>query len=453
MSVRSLTVSALFIGLSVNAAADQLDGIKEFADGNPAIASEVNTNNMVLSDKAQELESRVLLLENTSDRLVRINPDSAGRLSPEAIASQATGTEGQLVELYGGKLILEDIDCNADPYAMNKLYVENSRFSYIHFAIKGNCYGDIARTTLGETAPEGTFPYLQEHSQTISIGPVWDDSDQPLPAKIIPNADSGQVGLYASFGGALYINSVDVELGMGERILYSRGATGTLGNLTITLPAGSTGGGVHVQHAASPYIAWVNIVGDPANPALRGISAMNNGVIYQFGDINISGVKYGMQITSGASVFTWGFVTNISSTKESLWIDSAKVKQGVYNDMNTIMNVDGDIWIREQGELKAGAVQLSDTTLIRIDSGFVSMMPLNSAGDSLSSIDLNDVVTCNGLSNASFGRYQTVLNDDGESVLDDNGNEVQEYVKIANEKCFDTFQWSQFVNQALNPSP
>lgn len=445
MSVRSLTVSALFVGLSLNAVADQLDGIKEFADGNPAIASEVNTNNMVLSDKAQELESRVLLLENTSDRLVRINPDSAGRLSPEAIASQATGTEGQLVELYGGKLILEDIDCNADPYAMNKLYVENSRFSYIHFAIKGNCYGDIARTTLGEVAPPEAQPYLQEHSQTISIGPVEDPENpgQALPAKIIPNVDSGLVGLYASFGGALYINSVDVELGMGEQILYSRGATGSLRNLTITLPAGSTGGGVHVQHAASPYIAALNIVGDTSEPADFGLSVMNNGVVYQFGPINISGVKQGLYATSGASIFTWGAVMNIESINESMWIESAKVKQGRYNDMTTIMNLDGDIWIREQGELKAGAVKLSDSTKIRVDSGFLNMLPLNSAGDPLSSEELNEVVTCNGLSNASFGFYP--FNEDGSQSFD--------YVQIPNQKCFDTFQWSQFVNQALNPSP
>jgi hypothetical protein len=450
MSVRVLTLLVFLIGLSVNAAADQLSGIKEFADGDPAVAAEVNTNNMVLSDKAQELESRVLLLENTSDRLVRINPDSAGRLSPEAIANQATGTEGKLVELYGGKLILEDIDCNADPYAMNKLYVENSRFSYIHFAIKGNCYGDIARTTLGEPAPEGTFPYLQEHSQTISIGAVWGENDQPLPAKIIPNADSGLVGLYASFGGALYINNVDIELGTrpngrGEQILYSRGATGTLQNLTITLPAGSTGGGVHVQHAASPYIAWVDIVGDPSDPADYGLSVMNNGVVYQYGTINISGVKFGLYATSGASIFTYGEVMNIESTQESIWIESAKVKQGRYNDMTTIMNLDGDIWIREQGELKAGAVKLSDSTKIRIDSGFVNMLPLNSAGDPLSSEELNEVVTCNGLSNASFGYYNYVDNGDG--------TQSSNYVQIPNQKCFDTFQWSQFVNQALNPSP
>ena len=452
MTIRFLLASVLLAGFSVFGVADQLDGITEFRDGNPAIASEVNANNLVLSDKTQELESRVLLLENTSDRLVRIDSASAGRLSPEAIAGQSVNAEGQLVELFGGKLILEDVDCNADPYAMNKLYVENSRFSYIHFAIKGSCYGDIARTTLGETAPEGTDPYLQEHSQTISIGPVEDPENpgQALPAAIVPNPDSGVVGLYASFGGALYINDVDIELGTrtdgrGEQVLYSRGATGTLQNLTITLPAGSTAGGVHVQHAASPYMANVNIIGDPAAPAGFGLSVMNNGVVYQFGEINISGVKYGLYATSGASVFTYGAVMNIESTNEALWVESAKVKQGRYNDMSTIMNIDGDIWIREQGELKAGAVKLSESTKVRIDSGFLTILPLNSAGNSLTSPELNAVVTCNGLSNASFGFYQTTTNDNGETV--------QEYVQIPNDKCFDTFQWSQFVNQALNSAP
>lgn len=38
--------------LASGAAADQLEGIVEFTDGTPALATEVNDNNLILSDKS-----------------------------------------------------------------------------------------------------------------------------------------------------------------------------------------------------------------------------------------------------------------------------------------------------------------------------------------------------------------------------------------------------------------
>ena len=118
---------------SVGGLADQLPGIAEFTDGEPALAEEVNGNNLVISDKAQELEARILQLENVSDRLVRDEDTARYGGARSAEPSAAATNVGGLTELLGGKLYLDNIDCNADPHALNKAYIDNSQYSYIQF--------------------------------------------------------------------------------------------------------------------------------------------------------------------------------------------------------------------------------------------------------------------------------------------------------------------------------
>ena len=102
-----VTVSSFLLGLMVvpTSFADQLPGITEFSDGNLALSEDVNANNLVLSNKAQELETRIQQLENVSDRLVRV--EDASRYGGARTEGTANSTEnaGGMAELLGGQVI------------------------------------------------------------------------------------------------------------------------------------------------------------------------------------------------------------------------------------------------------------------------------------------------------------------------------------------------------------
>ena len=428
-----------------NAVADQLNGIKEFSDGTKALATEVNNNNLVLSDKAQELESRVELLENTSSRLVRTNQTS-GRVGRAAIVADGAGptsrSDGsQLVELQGGKLILEGIDCNQAPYALNRAYIENSRFSYIEFSIIGDCYGDLSRRTFGAAEFEPPA-YVQEHAQVITLYPAEDPSSlgNPVEARIVPNPDSGMVGLSASFGGGLYIIGVDVVVGVNDfrGILFSRGAAGTLRDVTITMP-GNGPAGIVVQHAANPYLADVTITGDPAAPYRMGIGLLNNAAVYSYGSyINIEHAGIGVQAVAGASLFSWAGtamdinVSDAGNGFNSIWVDSAHI------DLGNI-RTNGDIWVREGGDLILGEVRLEEGAKVRVDSnGFLSMVPIDPENDSvLSSQQLDAVLNCNGLATVN--------------VLDSRAYDGTAS-EIPNTVCLNNEGWNELRRLVLQPS-
>jgi len=418
--------------------ADQLSGIKEFSDGTPALAKDVNDNNLVISDKAQELEERILLLENTSDRLVRID-GAAGRVSRSAMKDprNASSAQGTLVELFGGKLILENIDCTNDPYALNRTYLQNSRFSYIQFTIIGDCYGDLSRRSLGETLDPDEPLYIQEHAQVLAIYPAEDPQNpgSEAAARIIANPDSDALSLNVSFGGALYIHNVDLVAGTNDvnGVLYSRGSTGTLSNVKITLQGGGQTG-IRVQHASSPYLANVTIE-SPSEPSVRGLFLLNNAAVYSYGQLTISGVATGILAISGAQLHSWGAPATIShpdsaANKVSLWIDdSARVSLGS-------VVATGDIWVREGGDLSVGELTFSGNE-IRIDNnGMIGMVPKNSEGAVMSSAELNSILNCTGLATAAIM---------DSTAADGSANE------IPNSECFNTSQWEDFINSLLAP--
>ena len=413
---------------------DQLDGIKEFDNGAPALANEVNANNLILSNSAQDLAARIKLLEDTSDRLFRIDSGSSGRVSRDAmrLPDSRERNEGELVELLGGKLILESVDCRADPYTLNRLYVNNSQYSYIQFGIIGDCYGDLSRTTFGELAPEGTHPYIQEHAQVISIYPAEDPDNlgNVASARIIPNPDSGVTGLVASFGGALYVYDVDIVVGDDYfGVLFSRGSTGDLHEVTITLRHDYQAG-VRVQHAANPYLGNVTIQGNSQTPSAVGLLLLNNAAVYLYGSLSISGASIGIEAIAGSSLFSWGKPVDVqtpNSSDTAFWIDSAHIRMG-----DVITN--GSIWVREGGDMTLGELTFSGDE-IRIDNnGYLLMVPKNADGTLMNNTALDAILSCNGLATA-------VILDS--TATDDSAND------IANSKCLSTSQWQNFVNSVL----
>ena len=389
---------------SVEGLADQLPGIAEFTDGEPALAEEVNGNNLVISDKAQELEARILQLENVSDRLVRDEDASRYGGARSAEPSAAANKVGGLTELLGGKLYLDNIDCNADPHALNKAYIDNSQYSYIQFTITGTCYGHF-------TLIDGTNPAageLQEHGQAISIvGNVGTD-DAPLPRpKLIANPFSNNMSLYGSFGGGLYIRDVDIDVSMaqGWGVLFSRGTTGEIARSTITCTAEDNAvKGIWIQNGASPYIYTVDVV--DCDVGMFGRNNVSAAIYYH---VSITGARLGVELLQGSSVNARGYFDekiDIEASDLAFTLDGAsqmRLGSWVSGISNTSMEISGGIRVSGDSNLTI----MNPLTLvpanspINVTSSQLRIRPrrgeaeYNVPEDYWVADDLN--VTCNGL--------------------------------------------------------
>ena len=398
---RLLYVLAVAIS-SAEGLADQLPGIAEFTDGEPALAKEVNGNNLVISDKAQELEARILQLENVSDRLVRDEDAARYGGARSAEPSAAANKVGGLTELLGGKLYLDNIDCNADPHALNKAYIDNSQYSYIQFTITGSCYGHF--TLIDGTDP--TAGELQEHGQAISIVGNVGTEDSPLPRpKLIANPFSNNMSLYGSFGGGLYIKDVDIDVSMaaGWGVLFSRGTTGDIARSTITCTAEDNAvKGIWIQNGASPYIYTVDVV--DCDVGMFGRNNVSAAIYYH---VSITGARLGVELRQGSSVNARGVYDekiDIDASDWAITLDGAsQMKLGRNGVSTTSMEISGGIQVLGDSNLTIfnPLTLVPANSPIEVTSSQLRIRPrkgeaeYNVIEDYWVADDLN--VTCNGL--------------------------------------------------------
>lgn len=408
MNSRSaVTVSSFLLSLIVvpPSFSDQLPGITEFSDGNLALSEDVNANNLVLSNKAQELEARIQQLENVSDRLVRV--EDASRYGGARSGGTANSTEnaGGMAELLGGRLFLNNIDCNDDPHALNKAYIENSQYSYIQFTIYGTCYGHF--TLIDGANPDAGE--LQEHGQAVSIRGDIGTSENPLSRpKLVPNPLTNDMSLYGSFGGGLYIHNVDIETPaeFGWGVLFSRGTTGTLANSSITCTLENNyAKGIWLQNGASPYIYGVDVVGCDI-----GIFGRNNvsGALYD--DVTISGARIGVELVQGSSLNATGFgqKIDIEATQAAISMRGAsQMFLGAVSGAATLpsMQITGSGGIELFGDSNLAIYNpliIAKTAPISVTSSQLRIRPRQGtggsedAGDYWAATDLT-AVTCTGL--------------------------------------------------------
>lgn len=392
------------------ATADQLEGIVEFTDGTPALATEVNDNNRILSDKSQDLEARVRLLEDTSTRLIRT--DAAARYSRSSEIGTNEETTSELVELEGGKLILDNVDCTNDPLALNKAYIENSRFKDITFIIKGDCYGDYWR--IDGNNPEAGV--RQEFGQSVNIqGDIGLDPDNPLPRpKLIPNPLTGEMSLVGSFGGGLYLTNVDIMAGRQlDAVLFSRGATGSVRNVSITCDPNyeELAVGVRVQNGAVPYFEGnIDISGCD-----WGMWVFNNSTVGLYGDLTIDAESIGLWIDQNSSVNSVLYrdrVINITSGLTALLVEDSSIELGWDYPSAKIMDWTGDvIFDSSRGKLNA-PLRLDAGSTLLLKNSEVDVYPLAGGGDPNTEADyltgeaLSGITTCKG--NSSFNPINRV---------------------------------------------
>ena len=406
----SAAVSLASLTLTQPMSADQLEGIKEFTDGTPALATEVNDNNRVLSDKAQELDARVRLLEDTSTRLIR--QETAQRYSRSAGIDPGEETAQGLVELEGGKLILDNVDCTNNPLALNQAYIENSRFRDITFIIKGDCYGDYWLID-GNNPDAGV---RQEFGQSVQIlGDIGLDPENPLPRpRLIPNPLTGQMSLSGSFGGGLYLTNVDIMAGSQlDAVLFSRGATGSVRNVSIICDPNYEGlaVGVRVQNGAVPYFEGnIDISGCD-----WGMWIFNNSTVGLYGDLTIDAESMGLWVAQNSSVNSVLYrdsVINITSGLTALLVEDSSIELGWDNPSAKIMDVTGDVvFDSARGQFNA-PLRLDAGSTLLIKNSDVDVYPLAGGGDPstaddyLTSEALSDITTCEG--NSSFNPINRV---------------------------------------------
>ena len=399
------------LGLLVShpAISDQLPGIKEFADGNPALSAEVNANNLVLSDKTQELAARIKLLEDTSTRLIRDEAVARySRSTASQTAAQEANTSGLglgLRELEGGKLILDNVDCTNDPLALNKAYIEYSRFKDITFVIRGDCYGDY--WLIDGNNPEAGV--RQEFGQSVNItGWIGDDPQNPLSRpRLIPNPITNNLSLSGSFGGGLYLSNLIIVGGNQlDVILFSRGATGSVGNVDIQCARtdGQLSVGARVQNGAVPYFTGnVTVSGCDI-----GMWVFNNSTVSLYGSLSLQAKEVGLWVTQNSSVNTVLFrnaVIDINSDNTAMSIDNSTIELGWNSSPNyAVMIVDGHLnFDASRVELHV-PVRWDSASNITLSNSNVDWFPLISDGDPtldsnyLDSAGLTGRATCKGKS-------------------------------------------------------
>ena len=418
--------------------ADQLGGITEFVDGSPALSSEVNANNLILSDKAQELDARVKLLEDTSTRIIR--DESVARYSrsvSDDIQAQSVSAPGLgLRELEGGKLILENVDCTNDPLALNKAYIEYSRFKDITFVIRGDCYGDYWLID-GNNPDAGV---RQEFGQSINItGWIGDDPENPLPRpRLIPNPITNNLSLIGSFGGGLYLSNLDIVGGNQlDVILFSRGATGSVGNVGIECARtdGQLSVGARVQNGAVPYFT--------GNVTIRGCDigmwVFNNSTVSLYGFLSLQAKDIGLWVTQNSSINSVLFgnaVIDIDSQNTAMSIDNSSVELGWSNPPNNaVMIVAGNLnFDASRVELHV-PVRWDDASSITLNNSNVDWMPLKADGDPTVDSSYLDTV---GLSSRASCKGKSTLNTKNRITAQD----------VSVDGCWSDSQWSSLFSNA-----
>jgi len=208
----------------------------------------------------------------------------------------------------GGTLSL-DIDCTENPAALNEAYLANKFTQSLSFSIAGSCYGDI---TVPRNEEE---PLIQVHGQVIFITGV-DDS-----AALIDNDLTGNINLWATFGGGLYLRDLSVVTSGAIPVAYSRNGHGSVTNVSINRADGDAYAGIYVQEGGQVYVGDIAINGFEV-----GIGVRNGGLLRTIGDISIANVNTGISMQSGS--FRGSNNISINAVDHALQLDVNSSWQG-----------------------------------------------------------------------------------------------------------------------------
>jgi hypothetical protein len=212
----------------------------------------------------------------------------------------------------------------------------------------------------------------------------------------------------------LYLTDVDIVGGnQFSTILFSRGATGSVRNVSIQCSTTYEGFtvGARVQNGAVPYLEG-NIDISGCN---WGMWVYNNSTVALYGDLNIDVTEGGLYVSQGSSmnsVLLRDTVVNITSEQTALFVDQSNIELAVDNPSSKTMDVTGDIVFRSSQVKLNAPLRLDLGGSLLINNSVVKLFPLSAGGDLnteadyLSSADLSDRTTCEG--NSSFNPINRV---------------------------------------------
>lgn len=360
---------ATLSGLSVGAVAQERQVPHQFEPNTPAVAADVNQNFNYLADEISGLEQQLTQAEYVS----------------------------------------EPLDCNADPYILNKVYNQVKHYREINLYITGTCYGSInlMRDDNGDyvVTPDGYINNYQVMGQTLHISSV--DETQ---AALIPHPETGAVDLFAGFAGGLYLRNLDIELGTGDGvgILFSRNSHGDLSSVNISPADGATiGRAIQLQEGSQLYLFGVSIEG-----VAEGIHVINGGLLRILDDVTVKASQRGLTVNAGRVRAFGEFRVNRASEAPTDY--AVKLTNGATyaGDYSELLLGSGALIVEEQSVLDNYNVRAG-----RVNVSAASAMIANIVSDNLVVKDTANVVVNSGsineaartLSNAALTLYEVTV--------------------------------------------
>lgn len=213
--------------------------------------------------------------------------------------------------LVNGKLVI-DVDCTNDPAALQAAFADTINVSNVDFFITGNCYGDInvVRGTEGQE-----FLFIAGRAISISA------KDPEARAGLIPNDETGRVGVNSGLSGGLYLTNLDIQAGEGDfnPVAYYRNGHGSVNNVTIT---GSNWTGILVQEGAQVYFSGITV-----SESSTGIFARSNAVLRFFNDNTINVNNFGIELFTASSLNQQGNINVTVNEGHAIKLESSSTWQ------------------------------------------------------------------------------------------------------------------------------
>lgn len=229
------TLAAMSFSYTVTAAVPHV-----FQSNSPAKATEVNQNFAYLDERADQIEGRVLVLEQQKEG----QGSTSASLVIDGVSNLRTATIEQYYAALSTKpmvnAIEKSVDCTDDKYALRETYLRYAFAMKVELSVTGVCYGSL--TSVADS-------YIQIHNQVLSITGASED------AAIVADPTTKMVNLLGGFGGGLYLLNIDISLGTSDfAILLSRNSQNSIENVVIKGVDGSDNWGIWAQGGSQFYL-------------------------------------------------------------------------------------------------------------------------------------------------------------------------------------------------------
>ncbi|WP_404396959.1 right-handed parallel beta-helix repeat-containing protein [Pseudoalteromonas phenolica] len=335
-----ITTNSTSISANTQRIQDNETAIASSSEGISANTAGVSANSALITSNAQRIEGNETKITNHAETIatnstaistnmssITANETAINSLST-AISNAPTQAEidSALAEidnrlsalesadgtsLVNGKLAI-DVDCTNDPAALQAAFADTINVSNVDFFITGNCYGDInvVRGTEGQE-----FLFIAGRAISISA------KDPEARAGLIPNDETGRVGVNSGLSGGLYLTNIDIQAGEGDfnPVAYYRNGHGSVNNVTIS---GSNWTGILVQEGAQVYFSGITVT-----ESSTGIFARSNAVLRFFNDNTINVNNFGIELFTASSLNQQGNINVTVNEGHAIKLESSSTWQ------------------------------------------------------------------------------------------------------------------------------